>query len=47
MTKQGRLPIARNVHFIEGHWIGLEVKDGLDQAVAVISGDFVDYAGRP
>src|SRR5215212_9252470 len=38
---------ARYVHFIEGHWIGLEVKDGLDQAVAVISGDFVDYAGRP
>ena len=38
---------ARNVHFIEGHWIGLEVKDGVDHATAVISRDFVDYAGRP
>jgi hypothetical protein len=41
------LACARNVHFIEGHWIRLDVKDGLDQAVAVISRDFVDYAGRP
>jgi hypothetical protein len=42
------LACARNVHFIEGHWIGLDVKDGLDQAVAVIHTDkFMDYAGRP
>jgi hypothetical protein len=41
------LACARNVHFIEGHWIGLDVKDDLDQAMAVISKDFVDYAGRP
>jgi hypothetical protein len=41
------LVCARNVHFIEGHWIGLDVKDGLDQAVAVIHTDkFVDYPGR-
>ena len=42
------LACARNVHFVEGHWIGLDVKDGLDQAVAVIHSDkFVDYPGRP
>jgi hypothetical protein len=41
------LACARYVHFIEGHWIGLEIKVGVDQATAVISRDFVDYAGRP
>src|SRR5215217_8980096 len=41
------LACARNVHFVEGHWIGLDIKDGLDQAVAVIQDKFVDYPGRP
>jgi Sulfocyanin (SoxE) domain len=41
------LACARYLHFVAEHWIGLEVKDGLDQAMAVISKDFVDYAGRP
>ena len=36
------------MHSVEGHWIGLDVKDGLDQAVAIIHTDkFVDYPGRP
>ena len=41
------LACARYLHFVEGHWIGLDVKDGVDQATAGISRDFVDYAGRP
>jgi Sulfocyanin (SoxE) domain len=42
------LACARYVHFIEGHWIGLDIKDGLDQAAAVVHTDkFVDHPGRP
>jgi hypothetical protein len=41
------LACGRYAHFIEGHWIGLDIKDGVDHAMAVISRDFVDYAGRP
>jgi hypothetical protein len=33
------LACARNGHLMSGHWIGLDVKDGLDQAVAVIHED--------
>ena len=42
------LACARYLHFVAGHWIGLDVKDGLDEPVAVIHTDkFVDYPGRP
>lgn len=33
------LACSRQNHLMLGHWIGLEVKDGLDQAVAVIHED--------
>lgn len=44
------LACARQTHLMDGHWIGLEVRDGLEQAVAIIHEDrFVpnDLPGRP
>jgi hypothetical protein len=44
------LACGRYAHFIEGHWIGFDVKDGLAQAVAVIHEDKIvpeDAPGRP
>ena len=33
------LACARQTHLMDGHWIGFEVRDGLDQAVAVVHED--------
>ncbi|WP_246742692.1 sulfocyanin-like copper-binding protein [Microvirga splendida] len=44
------LACARQTHLMDGHWIGFEVRDGLEQAVAIIhEGRFVpsDLPGRP
>jgi hypothetical protein len=44
------LACARQTHLMDGHWIGFEVRDGLEQAVAIIHEDrFVpnDLPGRP
>jgi Sulfocyanin (SoxE) domain len=44
------LACARQTHLMDGHWIGLEVKDGLERAVAVVHEDMFapeDLPGRP
>jgi hypothetical protein len=44
------LACPREGHLKSGHWIGLEVKDGLEQAVAVVHEDKFapeDLPGRP
>lgn len=33
------LACARQTHLMDGHWIGFEVRDGLEQAVAVVHED--------
>jgi hypothetical protein len=33
------LACARQTHLMEGHWIGFEVQDGLDRAVAIVHDD--------
>jgi hypothetical protein len=33
------LACARQTHLMDGHWIGFEVKDGIEQAVAVVHED--------
>ena len=33
------LACARQTHLMDGHWIGFEVRDGLEQAVAIVHED--------
>ena len=33
------LACARQTHLMDGHWIGFEVKDGIEQAVAIVHED--------
>jgi hypothetical protein len=33
------LACARQTHLMDGHWVGFEVRDGLEQAVAVVHED--------
>jgi Sulfocyanin (SoxE) domain len=33
------LACARQTHLMDGHWIGFEVRDGLEQAVAIVHDD--------
>jgi hypothetical protein len=41
------LACARPVHFIEGHWIGFEVRDRLKQAEAIIHEDKIPPQEHP
>jgi hypothetical protein len=44
------LACARQTHLMDGHWIGFEVRDGLEQAVAIVQEDRFppeDPPGRP
>ncbi|ANY84870.1 hypothetical protein BB934_42285 (plasmid) [Microvirga ossetica] len=44
------LACARQTHLMDGHWIGFEVRDGLEQATAIVHEDkfpLEQPAGRP
>lgn len=41
------LACARRRHLMAGHWIGLDVKNGLEQAAVVINEDTVEPGEHP